>query len=56
MSREMDILRKNNFKEPTVEDFPTYIEAYEKDGINAKGPYFEDMHYAWRNRKIKNNG
>lgn len=51
INREQEIVRDwlvvNNFKEPTEQDFPTYlIGKIEK----LKGPYLEDAHYAWKNK------
>lgn len=39
-------LIKNNFREPTKKDFPTYVEAHKKK--IKFGPYWEDVHYAWK--------
>jgi hypothetical protein len=40
-------------KKPKKGDYPTYLEAYKKDGRDATGPYFEDMDWKWRQNKSK---
>lgn len=45
------LLQADNWKEPTKEKYLTYLEAYKRHGRDAKAPYFEDIHYAWRNYK-----
>jgi len=50
INREQEItknwLRENDYREPTEQDFPTYLVGkLEK----IKGPYLEDVHFAWKN-------
>ena len=50
-------LQKNNFKEPTTKDFLTYVAASKKYGQGRTvGPFFEDAHWAWRNKLYGGNG
>lgn len=45
------LLKAKNFAEPTKKEYPTYLEAYKKHGSRAKAPYFEDIHFLWRDLK-----
>lgn len=47
------LLKGDKWKEPTKEQYPTYLMAYKKHGSRAKAPYFEDMHFVWRKYKQK---
>jgi hypothetical protein len=47
------LLKSDEFKEPTKEKYPTYLEAYKKHGNKAKSPYFEDIHFLWSSLKEK---
>lgn len=42
-------LEVDNWKEPTKEKFLTYIEASKRLPRDSNIPYFEDIHYVWRN-------
>ena len=44
-----------NKREPTEKDFLTYIQAYKKYWTKAKGPFFEDVHFCYRNNIYINN-
>ena len=45
------ILKNSNWKEPTKEEYPTYIKASNMKNNTLK--FYEDMHYVWRNYKPK---
>ena len=47
----VNTLEANKYAEPTEKEYPTYLKAYKSRGRNAEPPYFEDMHYVWRNYK-----
>ena len=49
----IDILMANNWNEPTKEQFPTYLKVYKANGRDAHAPYFEDIHFVWRNKPVK---
>jgi hypothetical protein len=42
-----EILKANKWNEPTAEQYHTY----KAKGRAVKAPYFEDIHFAWRNYK-----
>lgn len=46
------VLEGNNWKEPSNDQYDTYIQAHRSRRIGYI--YFEDIHFAWRNYKPLN--
>ena len=44
-------LETDNWVEPTKEKFLSYTDANKRLPADSNIPYFEDIHYVWRNHK-----